>query len=279
MISKPAFMARLPDSRVRKLPPLSPIREASIPGTADSHKPPMTSSAAAQNRFPQRQQQGAANVLKVDNDFPEEYRYLVTRTPPAVAIQETPHKDLYPVVQPKHRRWQPDQVDALVDHYLQSATLGASNPMEPQPNALCKCCSDINDINKRRQMEKNTHRHLHPLCSEHPELPHASNYKSTSYEDAKTQDYSADFGIFRTESPELLSDSNYHTIPEYEQRLLDQRKIFVTHPAKKTLYSNWGVQNELEEFSYDRQVAESVVQASSNFVNAMEKLKEMGSHD
>ena len=270
MISKPAFMAKLPDSRVRKLPPLTPIREASIPGTADSKMSLMPE----KEKLPS--QRGTADVLKVDN-FPEEYRYLVTRTPPVP--KERTNEDLYPTVGPQRGTWQPYQVDAVVDHYLQSATLGAANPMEPQPNALCKCCSDINDINRRRHMEKSTQRYLQPLQSQHPQLPNAIQYKPTSYEESKAQVYSADYGIFRTESPELLSDSNYRQIPEYEHHVQDRRKVFVTHPAKNTLYSNWGVQNELETFGYDRAIAENVVQASLNFIDAMEKLKQMGSQD
>lgn len=265
MASRPAYMARIPDSRVRRLPPMTPIREASTPGTADTQQPATSSS----NKQP--------DVLKVD-DFPEEYRYLVTRAPQEPKPKPSIGGAQYPEVnRTSDKSWHPYQIDVVVDQYLQSVSLGA-DPMEPQPNALCKCCSDVNDVNRRKQMERRTHAHYRQQ-GEHPALPNAPKYQPMTHEEAKAQDYTADYGIFRTESPQLLSDSNYHIIPDYEQKMLDSRKVFVTHPAKQTLYSSWGVQNELETMGYDRQIAENVVQASSNFIDAMDKLKKFGHNE
>ena len=53
----------------------------------------------------------------------------------------------------------------------------------------------------------------------------------------------------------------------------DTRTVFVTHPAKKSLYSNWGLNEEVGGFSRDRYMAEDVVVASSNYIKSMERLK------
>ena len=166
----------------------------------------------------------------------------------------------------------------VVQHYLRAATVGG-NPQEPQPTTLCKCCNDVNNENKRRKAgAHHTHSPIerqlpYPVNPGHPPMPGNTLYKAPKYEETKTQHYSAELGMYRTESPELLSDSRH--VPEYEDAMLDSRKIFVTHPAKQSLYTNWGVRKDLEQYGHDRHLAEDVVHASSNFIDSMEKLKKM----
>ena len=271
--SKPAFMARLPESRLRKLPPLSPIRERSTPGaTPDTasrevaRKPQATTSS---HRNPQQN----ADVLFIE-DFPEEYRYLVTDNGPVASRHKTQSENLYPYVRPaENDKWRPEQIDEVVNQYLQTSTL-VLNPQLPQPSAVCKCCTEINSLNRKHLLERRTHPHLHD--NTHPNNPLVS---SKSNEVLPASVYSADIGMFRTESPELLSDSTQHKIPEYEDTLLDKKTVFVTQPAKKMLYSRWGVQQEVDAIAADRKLAENVVEASSNFITAMDRLRKFGHDD
>ena len=275
--SKPAYMARLPESRLRKLPPLSPIREASTPGaTPDAASREKARASQPPPPIPEGAQHKAPDVLFVE-DFPEEYQYLVTDNGPAPSRWKKQSENLYPYVRAQENdKWRPEQIDAVVNQYLQTSRL-VLNPQLPQPSAVCKCCTEINSVNRKHLLERRTHPHIHEPAPAHNTGSSVGASKSSEVLPAAV--YSADLGIYRTESPELMSDSTQHRAPEYEDHLLDRRTVFVTHPSKKTLYSEWGVKRELDDIAADRKLAENVVEASSNFITAMERLRKFGHDD
>ena len=228
----------------------------------------------------------------LDNHVPVE-----KHTPDILAHYGLPPDYTYLKHEPEKplEKWKKAAIDDVVKHYLHAATIGG-NPMEPQPNVMCECCMDINDENKRKKtgthLDNGAEHSLHykPIPGTKPTTPVVPTVppvqpstrkksKQVRFTHQEKDDSNYDIPFFRSEyeGPEMVVPRHY-TGPDPDEDALEARTLFVTHPAKKQLYSDWGVAREVGTYGKERHIAEDVVEASSKYIDSMQRLRKIG-HD
>lgn len=139
------------------------------------------------------------------------------------------------------------------------------------PEHLCECCMDVNQINIQRAKDMQT---MHPTGG-YEQTP--AEGTTTAPPVLKPKDKRVHFKgepevyqgqIHRSPTPEL-SDA-FRLDPELQKQ---PQNIFLTHPSKDFLFSEWHLEQERGRYRRDRLMADDVLEASSKLVSSMNKLQ------
>ncbi len=172
--------------------------------------------------------------------------------------------------------WTENDVNNVVRAYLGTCEPQVLPPVERPGAVECDCCSDMNKQNRLKRLQ--TEAESAPNDSL-PWLP-SQDMHGVGYDIYRSE--SPDLTSLKTENPEDPDNVSLNQsiaeplgIPLGDKKAPGTGSKFLTHNSKYELYNYAGLREKARKKEADKQTADAIVKASSNYTTSMDKLDQM----